>query len=274
MENSYANFQALKKQYQPKTVRINNITWSYYDIGNSQNVIVILPDIMGTCESWFIYLPLLLPTHRVIIPFYPAFSSLEEMTSSLHAFLQSCNIKSFSLIGSSIGGLFAQQYVRKYPNDVEKLLLIATGTADKTFGIILLGLFLGGSLLPEIAIKWFVYLAALFSLSVKHNDRPLWKKYIKEQIWKVNTKKSMFAWGKCILELCWQTTFTPLDLAHWAKPFFLVEANNDFVFNPLTRRHLRSLYPQATLHTIRGANHLIWINRSKEVSDILQKFIL
>lgn len=260
-------------QHSPKTTQIHSRTWSYYDIGKGKQTIVLFPDIMGTYESWFEYMHLLSQTHHVIIPFYPPISNLDDMIESLHMFIAHCKVPSYSLIGTSLGGLFAQMYVRKYPHEVNKLLLIATGTADKVFGVIAAVLFLGGHIIPEIGMKWFVYITAFLSLNVSKEQKRFWMTYLKSQIWQVNTKPFMLAWGKCVLALCWRYKFSSSDLKTWNKPIYLIESNNDLVFNPLTRHHLRSIYPQATCYTLRGGNHLLWINRSSQVSEILQKFI-
>lgn len=259
--------------YPIKTIKVKQNMWSYYDIGKSKDVIVIFPDIMGTYESWFLYIPLFPKKHRIIIPFYPPISDLKNMVSELHAFLQAQDVKSYILIASSLGGLFAQEYVREFPDEVERLLLIGTGTADKVLGIIGASLFATWFYLPEIWVKYFVYLAAYLSLSVTKEQKSFWLTYLKKQIWKVNTRQSLIAWGKCVLQLCWKYEFKPSDLKEWNKPIYLIESTNDLVFNPLTRRHLRNLYPQATCYTLINAQHLIWINRFAEVSKILFEFI-
>ncbi len=273
-KNIAQEMQSFRTQYPIQSKQVDTLTWHYYDVGKGKDTIVIFPDIMGTYESWFPYIPLLSKTHRVIIPFYPPIADLEKMVESLHALLKSQHVTSYSLIGASLGGLFAQVYIRRYPKEITKLLLIGTGTADRVFGTIAAGLFLAGHILPEIGIKALVYIAALFSLSVEKEKKAFWTHYLREQIWKVNTKPFMLAWGKCVLQLCWKYNFTPSDLTEWNKPFYLIESNNDFVFNPITRNHLRSRYPRAVCYTLSGANHLLWINRFRSISEILREFIL
>lgn len=260
-------------QYPIQTIEITTVFWSYYDIGKGKDIIVIFPDIMGTYESWFAYLPLLSKTHRVVIPFYPPIADIEDMVVGLHTFLERKKITTYTLIGSSLGGLFAQMYVRKFPTEVETLFLLATGTSDKFFGIIVFFLFLIGLFLPEKLITYGVYILALLCLDFQKDGNGFWRTYLRDQIPKVDTKKNVLAWGRCVLQICWKHTFTSFDLKKWNKPIYLIESTNDLVFNPFTRGVLRRVYPNALCYTLPGAKHLIWINRFTEVSQILLKFI-
>lgn len=272
-ENLLKQLTKFRSHYAVQTLLINHLPWSYYDIGRKNNVIVIFPDIMGTYESWFEYIPQLSKTNRVVIPFYPPISDIDEMVESLHSFLKRKKITTFTLIGSSLGGFFAQIYVRKYPKEVEKLLLLATGTSDKFFGIIAFFLFLVGLFLPQKLITFGVYLIALLCLGVEKNEKKFWETYLFDQIKKVDTRKAMLAWGRCILQICWKYTFHANDLKEWNRPLYLIESTNDLVFNPFTRHTLRRIYPKAVCYTLHGAKHLIWINRFAQLSHIFLELI-
>lgn len=256
-----------------KTLTLTEQTLFYYDYGAGTKTLVVFPDLMGTYESWFPLLTELQQTHRIIILTYPAEKNLTKLIIFLHELLQTLDIKHFDLIASSLGGLFAQKYIRRYPEEVEKLLLISTGTADWFFGAITAALYTTGLVMPEFVMKYIVYLAALFSLSVEKKKQAKEQQYLKQHIWQVDSRENLLSWGKCVLALCWKNTFRPTDLAAWNKPLFLVESDNDFVFNPITRWHLRSVYPQATKFLLHGANHLSLINKPEELKKILHKFI-
>ena len=69
--------------------------------------------------------------HRVLLFDYPQeLRTNQALVTGMRAFLQRLGIEKPVFIGASDGGMVAQIYVQKYPNDAAGLILISTGGMD------------------------------------------------------------------------------------------------------------------------------------------------
>lgn len=135
---SYADItiEELKKDYadrNSKFIEINGVQVHYKDQGVGFPI-VLLHGTAASLHTWNDWTNDLLQKYRVIRLDLPAFGltgphktdnySIAAYTSFLHQFMTKIEVPKFYLVGNSLGGNIAWNYAAKYPNEVEKLVLI------------------------------------------------------------------------------------------------------------------------------------------------------
>ena len=70
----------------------------------------------GAYDIWWQQMEALQDEYRVISVTYPAVDSLEEMEQAVMAILEAEGVEHFYVVGSSLGGYFAQYLVARHPH--------------------------------------------------------------------------------------------------------------------------------------------------------------
>lgn len=123
--------------------------------------LVFLNGGMNSYEMWLRYMKIFSKDYRVLSFDYPLmYETNDELIDGMHELFTRLSIKSAVLIGASMGGIIAQLYARKYPDDVAGLCLMSTAglteTALKEYGskLRLLGVVLG--IMKIIPYSWVI----------------------------------------------------------------------------------------------------------------------
>lgn len=114
-------------------IQINNIRTRYWSLGTQGSVVIFIHGIGSAIETWALNLEALAQHHRVYAldlvgsgrsdkP--PGFYSLVALSEFVNAFTAALKLDRFSLIGNSLGGGIALQFVLSYPQQIEKLVLV------------------------------------------------------------------------------------------------------------------------------------------------------
>lgn len=119
-----------KYPYQHRT--IGKADFRFVLAGESgRQVLVFLNGGMNTSEMWMHYVEELSKDYRILLFDYPReFPTNQELVTGMAAFFHALGIRKPVLIGASDGGMVAQIYTQKYPDDVGGLILISTGGMD------------------------------------------------------------------------------------------------------------------------------------------------
>ncbi len=114
-------------------VRVAGINTRYWQMGNRGSTIVLLHGGTGSIEFWLYNIAALAQSHQVYAfdmvgsgksDFPVADYSLTYQTKFLASFMSKLGIVSATLIGNSMGGGVALQFVGLYPDRVDKLVLV------------------------------------------------------------------------------------------------------------------------------------------------------
>ena len=98
----------------------------------SGRTLVFLNGGMNTLEMWMDYVDTLSADARVLLFDYPQeLATNQELVVGMHAFFAALGIEKPIFVGASDGGMVAQIYTQKYPNEVGGLVLISTGGMDE-----------------------------------------------------------------------------------------------------------------------------------------------
>ena len=93
--------------------------------------LVLLNGGMNTLEMWVDYVEPLSQTHQVLLFDYPQeLADNQALVTGMHGFFQALGVEQPIFLGASGGGMVAQVYVQKYPDQVGGLILISTGGLD------------------------------------------------------------------------------------------------------------------------------------------------
>lgn len=98
----------------------------------SGRTLVFLNGGMNTLEMWMDYVDPIGADARVLLFDYPQeLATNQELVVGMHAFFAALGIEKPIFVGASDGGMVAQIYTQKYPNEVGGLVLVSTGGMDE-----------------------------------------------------------------------------------------------------------------------------------------------
>ena len=98
----------------------------------SGRTLVFLNGGMNTLELWMDYVDTLGADARVLLFDYPQeLATNQALVVGMHAFFAALGIEKPIFVGASDGGMVAQIYTQKYPNEVGGLVLVSTGGMDE-----------------------------------------------------------------------------------------------------------------------------------------------
>ena len=98
----------------------------------SGKTLVFLNGGMNTLEMWMDYVDPIGADARVLLFDYPQeLATNQALVAGMHAFFAALGIEKPIFVGASDGGMVAQIYTQKYPNEVGGLVLISTGGMDE-----------------------------------------------------------------------------------------------------------------------------------------------
>ena len=118
--------------YPCENVTVDGAKFRYLLRGNENGkLLVFLNGGMNTLEMWMDYVDKLFDAYRVLLFDYPQeLRTNQELVVGMHAFFQKLGVEDPIFVGASDGGMVAQIYTQKYPNEVGGLVLIPTGGMD------------------------------------------------------------------------------------------------------------------------------------------------
>ncbi|TAE36786.1 MAG: alpha/beta hydrolase [Runella slithyformis] len=102
--------------------------FKFIDEGQGE-VILLLHGLFGALSNWGGVIENFKDRYRVIIPMLPIYdmspreAGLEALVLFLEKFIESADLKGFTLVGNSLGGHIATLYTLKHPAPVKRLVL-------------------------------------------------------------------------------------------------------------------------------------------------------
>ena len=108
--------------------------FGYIISGDENAPPIILFNGLEIRETWIRYVKALEKSYRVLLIEYPLYvKTTDELLSEIHALTRKLGIVRPTVMGYSDGGLHAQFWLRKYPDDISALILISTLTLDSKY---------------------------------------------------------------------------------------------------------------------------------------------
>jgi pimeloyl-ACP methyl ester carboxylesterase len=131
---------------EPKFVEIHGMRQAVLDVGEGEEVLLLIHGMAGSAHTWRAVLPQLAKKYRVIAPDLIGHgqSSKPRTDYSLGAFavglrdlLDELGVASATVVGHSLGGGVAMQFLYQHPEYCRRLVLISSGGLGPDVGWIL-----------------------------------------------------------------------------------------------------------------------------------------
>ncbi|MBK8784346.1 MAG: alpha/beta hydrolase [Anaerolineales bacterium] len=251
----------------PKTINVNETDWEYISLGEGEETILFLHGMTGAYDIWWHQLDALKTNYRVIAVTYPAVDTLAEMEAGVLSILDKEGVDKFNVVGTSLGGYFAQYLVAHQSDRILRAVFSNTfppndliAEKNKTIGAAL-------PFLPE----WLVIdvLRGSFASSVypaSGNDE-LTLAFLNEISYGRMRKAQVVGRFHGVVE-----KFDAPDLSVIKIPVLIIEADNDPLVELTLREQLKEIYPSAQVYTFSGVGHFPYLNRSVEYTNLLLEF--
>jgi len=211
--------------------------------------------------------------YRVLSPSYPSsITTVAGLVDGLADILAAEHIVQVSVVGGSYSGIIAQQFVRRYPGSVKKLILDHAGMPRldrvRTYEIYSAML----SFLPLAWLRATLKLGKSLSLRSMPTHRVFWSEYFDEMIATLRKEDYLSRIQACI-DFDRNYRFACDDLLHWPGSMLIIEADNDSYVPPEEREALKALYPRAQVHTFHGTSHFAWATESEAFLQAIERFL-
>jgi len=117
-----------------KTTEIDGSKIRYLEEGTSKNTLILLHGLGASAERWEDVIPLFAKKFRVIVPDLIGFGYSDKPTIDyttdyfaefMSKFVEKVGIKEMNIIGSSLGGQIAAEFIINQNVDVKKLVLVS-----------------------------------------------------------------------------------------------------------------------------------------------------
>jgi (E)-2-((N-methylformamido)methylene)succinate hydrolase len=239
----------------------------------SQFPTVILLHGVGLNQSiWAEQVKFLSSTHRVIT--YDLLGHGEETrrgavladwVAQLETLIEELELRKFSLLGFSFGGMIAQSYATKHAEKIDKLILMSTvydRTAADRAGV-LARLELARRDGPQAIIsaaltRWFSPTAKLQLLA--HYDALL----------RGNNAAAFLAAYECFAK---SDTELKGALANFQQPALVMTGELDTGSTPAMARKLAGVIPHAECYIVPGARHMMPVEMPEQVNAVILRFL-
>jgi len=245
-----------RKTYPEKTYIYKDHTWSYYDIGDSNDrVILWLVGGLKMADAAFRSIPIMQDDFRIIVPSYPAVSTMTGLADGLNAILKAEGITKCSVLAGSYGGMIAQVFVRRHSEHVNKLILSTTTAPNSQHAENYQQQREMVSQSPDDLVMETAKSRMYGMVNPSDHEQHFWKAYLDELYSYRLTKDDLLSTYDSIIDYMTAYDFHPDDLANWRGEILILDSSNDNVFDSSAREHVNQLYPQAHSHTFANAGH-------------------
>jgi pimeloyl-ACP methyl ester carboxylesterase len=249
------------------------VEWQYRVAGTGPQGLLLLPGAVGDGDAYFTLAPLLSTTHTLIAIAYPRIVSLTALLDGLRYILDRERIDSTDIVGGSFGGMIAQAFLRRFPQRTRRVVLSATGPAkaeraasNERFAWIMAHLPLG---LTRTLLRLIVRVS-LMPVTV---DRAFWRSFYFTAIGALS-REEFAARYALSADVDRHGPPSPAGLQEWDGAVLILEGEADRVAHAGARDDLRSLFPDARVHTFPGAGHAISAERRGEWAAEIAAFLL
>lgn len=264
--DTVASLKSFRLAHPVQILEMRGAKWDYLVLGDSPETVLFLHGMTGAYDIWWQQMEALKDRCRVVSVTYPAANSLEEMEQAVMAILEAEGVDQFHIVGSSLGGYFAQFLVARHPDRILSVIFANTFPpndilAEKNKTI--------GALLPYLP-EWLVM--NVLSGSMRKNVYPtsgnseLVLAFGLEQTYGRMNKAQVLGRYRCVVE-----PFDCSDMAVLEIPAMIIEADNDPLVEKTLRDQLKETYPTADVTTLSNG-HFPYLSVPGEYTNILETF--
>lgn len=270
-----------RQRYPLQEIQHKEHRWTYYDTGNvGDPTLLLLHGGGGDAEAMFRYINGFSQQFRVIAPnIPPTVKHMEQVTAGLHGIVMHEGISQLHLFGTSFGGYVAQVYLRQYRDLIENVVLTHTTSpaphiaerANMQRAFI--------AFYPSPVLMWLHRRTMRQTIDAAPDpapagERAFWKTYFDHLYSTRFNKKHILSRSRLTVDYHRKFTFRSSDLDGWYGQVLLIESEYDEVYSEGERGAIQTMYPRATVQTMRGRSHLAVILCPDMILDSANEFLL
>lgn len=262
---------------------------AYRDVGRGQETLLLLHGMAGSSETWRAVLPQLARRYRVIAPDLLGHGqsakprsdySLGAFAVGLRDLLDELGISRVTVVGQSLGGGVAMQFVYQHPDYCQRLVLISSGGLGQDVGWTLRLLSAPGAelLMPVIAPRPVVQvgnkLRSWFSAANISSPRgaEMWSAY--SSLSDAQTRQAFLRTLRSVVDYRGQAV-SALNRLHLtsALPLLVIWGDADRIIPVEHGRALDGVRPGCRLEILPGVGHFPHVEKPNDVVELLDDFI-
>lgn len=263
-----------RQTYDEKSCDYRKHTWSYYDIGQADNPVILwLVGGLRMADAAFRSIPLMLEDFRIIAPSYAPVSSMVGIVDGLKAILKQEEIKRCAILAGSYGGMIAQVFIRRHPKTVNKLILSTTTVPNPAHRERYQLQYSMVEQSPEDVVMETAKTQTYSMINPPEHESKFWTAYLDELYSHRLRKGDLLSTYETIIDYMGNYQFQPEDLSAWRGEILILDSDNDAVFDAEARDEVNRLYPQAHSHTFKDAGHSPASTQREVYFDIVRKFL-
>jgi len=251
-----------------KSIVVDGFVWNYYSAGNGESCLLFIHGMGGSYDFWWNQIKFFEPNYRVISYTLPkGIQSLKEVEKGILALLAQEKVDQFIPIGTSMGGYITQFLLKNHPQRIQKAVLSNTFPPN------------------DFIINENAFQRKLI---------PLLPSYIVGKFAEQHLKKDIFPTSESnelVLSFLMSVPFSKQELSNRFDivvdffeaspekpivkniPKLIFESDNDPMITPELRSQLKTLYPEAQVHTFHNKGHFPYINAKDDYNTHLQYFL-
>ncbi len=244
---------------------MDSVEWTSLKTGSGEQSILFLHGMGGAYDIWWQQIDYFKDKYRIISVTYPPINNLEQMANAIIEILDNERIGKVMVVGSSLGGYFAQYLTSMYPERIEKAVfgntfppndVIKQENQNKE------SLF---KTAPEWVVMWVLRKGLSKRVLPAADNSPVLKAYMTAQYSGGMTKEQFIARYYCVID---KFDVEKTDYI----PKMIIESDNDPLVNKDLREKLKALYPKARVVTIHKGGHFPYVSSPETYNKTLENF--
>jgi pimeloyl-ACP methyl ester carboxylesterase len=250
-------------------IKVNEVEL-YYEVHGEGEPIIFVHGWMDDCSVWKSQIELFAKKYNVIAYDHRGHGrsdkpkgdySIQTLSNDLHSLIQKLNFEKVTLIGHSMGGMTALIFTLDHPDKVSKLVLVGT-TAKMTFSF---------RIYLWVMIHIFSY-ESFARGKIEFNYHEPSEQVIKEAL-DIAMKTPKYAAYECFTEFT--KNYDIRDRVSKIKvPTLIVVGEKDKATPVEMSQYLNRQIEGSKLRFIPDSKHMVMIDKSEELDEIMEEFIV
>ena len=250
-----------------KSLHHEGLQWKYLTLGEGEESILFLHGMAGSYDIWWQQILAVKSQYRIVAVTYPPAASLKEMGDAVNKIMDAEHVNQFHVIGSSLGGYFAQYLKTNYPDRVQKAIFANTFPPNNIYeeknGT--------SAALARYLPEWLLMIAFRSNIRKEvlpaSENFPLLEAYLLQQSYGGMSKQQFLARYHCVVD-----KFKPLPALSTSKDILIIESDNDPLIFPELRQGMKDMYTSADVFTFHNNGHFPYLNDTEEYNALVRDF--
>ena len=264
MVDSVMKFRAMPTQ----SYDYNGQKWNYLLTGEGKETILFLHGMGGAYDIWWQQINAFKNDYRIVSVTYPPVSNLAEMGKAVIEILDKNKIDQINIVGTSLGGYFAQYLLATYPNRIKKIVFGNTFPPNE----LLEKQNAKAAAVLKVVPEWlmmYLWRQGLYEkvIPAAQNDA-LTKATLLEMSYGKMSRAQYVSRYNCVID-----KFQVADVQQNKTPILIFEADNDPLVPLELREKLKQIYSNAEVHAFHNKGHFPYLNSPDEYNQTLKAFL-